>query len=100
MVDSAGTTARAAGESSREGADGTAARVGERTYAATPGELPEGTLVELFLRAIDEFDKPDAVLRWTGKTWEQVSHRQVLEDVRALYEALASLGVQRNDPVG
>src|SRR5690606_26500776 len=72
---------------------------GERTYAATPGDLPEGTLVELFLRAIDEFDKPDAMLRRTAERWEPISHRQLLEDARALYEGLAQLGVQRNDTV-
>jgi long-chain acyl-CoA synthetase len=72
---------------------------GERTFAANPAQLAEGTIVELFMRAVDEFDKPDAFLRRGASGWEPFSHREVLEHVHALYAGLATVGVRRGDPV-
>ncbi|MGH7555942.1 MAG: AMP-dependent synthetase/ligase, partial [Longimicrobiales bacterium] len=70
-----------------------------RTSASNPEELPEGTLIELFFRAIDEIDKPDAQLRQTAGGWEAVSHRRILEDVHTLSDALVDLGIRRGDRV-
>ncbi|MGH7505076.1 MAG: AMP-binding protein, partial [Longimicrobiales bacterium] len=71
----------------------------ERVYASNPADLPRGTIVELFLRATDEFDKPDAFLRRVEETWEPVSHRAFLGDVVALFHGLGSLGVESGDRV-
>ena len=68
-------------------------------YASTPGEIPPGTLVRLFLDAVDTHDKPDALLRHGPNGWEPIPHRAVLDDVRACAHALAGLGVQRGDRV-
>ena len=68
-------------------------------HAATPGDIPPGTLVDLFLGAVDEFDKPDAVLRRGAEDWQPISHAQLLDDVRALSHALTQLGVARGDRV-
>lgn len=79
---------------------GPAASAAGRTHASSPGTVPEGTVVELFFRAADEHDKPDAYLRHTGSAWEPVSHRHVLEQVHALVKALNEAGVQRGDRIG
>jgi long-chain acyl-CoA synthetase len=76
-----------------------ASRAGLKKYSATPGEIPEGTLVELFFRAVDEHDKPDAFLHRTASGWEPISHRTVEERVRYLSQALAALGLERGDRV-
>jgi long-chain acyl-CoA synthetase len=68
-------------------------------YASTPGMPAEGTLVELFLRAVDEFDKPDAMLFRSADGWSAISHREVLERVRLIAQGLAGFGVRRGDPV-
>lgn len=70
-----------------------------RNYAANHAELPESTLVELFFRAVDEFDKPDAFLRRGRDGWGPVSHREVLADVHALADALVDAGIRRDDRV-
>lgn len=72
---------------------------GQRTYAANPAELPEGTLVDLFLEAVDR-DLPRAQLRPGPSGWEPVSHAQVLANVRALAAALTGWGIARGDRVG
>lgn len=68
-------------------------------YASTPGAPAPGTIIELFFRAADEQDKPDAFLRQTPTGWEPVSHREVIERIHALYKALLDLGLQRGDRV-
>jgi long-chain acyl-CoA synthetase len=97
MSDSVVPTHPAAGTASDAGGTG---QKGERSYVANRADLPEGTVVELFLRAVDEYDKPDALLRRGVSGWEPVSHRALLADAHALYAGLATLGVRRGDPVG
>lgn len=76
------------------------ARSGDASrYASHPADLPEGTLVELFFRAVDEFDKPDAYLWRSSDTWQLMAHREVLRDVHALSDALVELGIERGDRV-
>jgi len=76
-----------------------ATRPDARKYAATPADLPEGTLVELFLSSIDEYDRPDAQLFRTADGWRPISHRQLLENVRALSAWLAGNGFRRGDRI-
>jgi long-chain acyl-CoA synthetase len=83
----------------REGGETESASPGARTYASNPEELPEGTLIELFFRAIDEIDKADAQLRETPEGWKPISHRRILEEVHTLSDALVELGIRRGDRV-
>ena len=59
-----------------------------------------GTLNRLFLDAVREFDKPDAMLAKTDGAWRPISHRTVAERVRRVALGLQDLGVQRGDRVG
>jgi long-chain acyl-CoA synthetase len=68
-------------------------------YASAAGDVIEGTLAELFLRAADEFDKPDALLQRTADGWKPVSHRDVLDRVHRITDALVADGVMRGDRV-
>ncbi|MGH7444140.1 MAG: AMP-dependent synthetase/ligase [Longimicrobiales bacterium] len=69
-------------------------------YASMPAELPAGTLVDLFLHAVDRHDKADALLRRGPTTWQPISHRTLFDDVRTLTHALRTrLGVQRGDRI-
>jgi long-chain acyl-CoA synthetase len=68
-------------------------------YASNPAELPEGTLVDLFLNAI-AMDRPRAQLRRTDAGWQPISHRELLESVRDIGAALRSFGLDRGDRVG
>ncbi len=86
-------------QQTREGqtADNRADQARGLQYTSMPGDLPTGTICELFLRAIDEFDKPDALLVREDGAWTPVSHRTVLERVRCAAAALAESGVGRGD---
>ena len=53
-----------------------------RTYAATPGDIPPGTLTQLFFHAIDDINKADALREKVDGRWRSISHAQVLEQVR------------------
>ena len=58
-----------------------------------------GTLTELFFRAIDRFDKPDALQVKIGGRFEPISHRTIVERVRHLSFALADVGARPGDRV-
>lgn len=78
---------------------GSAAQPGDgRDYASNPAELPKGTLVDLFFRAID-MDRPRAQMHRTAAGWQPISHREVLASVKAISAALQAWGVQRGDRV-
>jgi long-chain acyl-CoA synthetase len=76
-----------------------AAAGSERRYAANPADLPEGTLVDLFLNAV-ALDRPRAQLRRTGGGWQAISHADMLENVRLIAAGLRSSGIERGDRVG
>ena len=69
-----------------------------RKYAATPADIPRGTLTELFFHAI-EIDKADALREKVDGRWRSISHAEVLERVRRTALALEALGLQRGDRV-
>ena len=70
-------------------------------YASVPADLPEGTLVGLFFRAVDGFlDTPAQMYEDAGGVWREISHRSLYERVRALTAALTGLGVERGHNVG
>lgn len=70
-----------------------------RKYAATPADMPEGTLVELFLDSVDRYNRPDAQLYRTAEGWQPISHRQLFDDVRALSAWLSQHGFERGDRI-
>jgi long-chain acyl-CoA synthetase len=57
------------------------------------------TLNEMFLQAVDKFDKPDAFLTRIAGKYQNVSSREVLRRVAALATALTHWGVQRGERV-
>lgn len=78
---------------------GSAEPVTERRSASNPIEVPEGTLVDLFLNAI-VMDQPSAQLWRTEAGWQKISHAEMFERVREIAAALRSYGVERGDRVG
>jgi long-chain acyl-CoA synthetase len=71
-----------------------------RQYAASPADLPPGTLVELFFDAVERYDGDAALRRRLGPgEWQSVSHRELLERVRRTSLGLRSLGLARGDRV-
>jgi long-chain acyl-CoA synthetase len=58
-----------------------------------------GTLTELFFKAIDKYDKPDALQVKIGGRYEPISHRSLLERVRHVSYALKHVGVDAGDRV-
>ncbi len=67
-------------------------------YAATPAELPTGTLTQLFFHGV-QFDKADALREKVAGRWRSISHAEVLERVRRAALALEALGLKRGDRV-
>ncbi len=69
-----------------------------RRYAAGPAiDIPEGNVAELFLRAVDEHARSDALKHKKGGAWHSISHRRVYDDVKRLALGLESLGVGPGD---
>ena len=77
-----------------------ASRPAGRKYAANPAKLPEGTLVELFLSAVDRYKLPNAQMVRGPDGWRSISHAQLFDDVRSLAAGLETLGLQRGDRAG
>ena len=57
------------------------------------------TLNELFLQAVDKFDKPDAFMANIAGQYQNVSSREALQRVAALAAALAGWGIGHGDRV-
>ena len=57
------------------------------------------TLNELFFRAVELHDKPDAFRRKVDGAWQMVSHREVLTAVEELSLGLVELGIEPGDRV-
>ena len=68
-----------------------------RDYAATPAELGEGTLVELFFEAVDRFGERTAFRYRDGERWADIGYEEVAHRVQKVSEALGSLGIDRGD---
>lgn len=71
--------------------------MGRTTYASNPAELPEGTLVELFLEAVDRLGERPALRFHRDGAWHDISYDETLEQVRRVSAALAALGLKRGD---
>jgi long-chain acyl-CoA synthetase len=83
----------------RETDTGTAAAVSAQTHVANPADLPRGTLVDLYLRAID-MNRPRAQMYRTDSGWQSISHADMAARVRAIGAALRLHGLERGDRVG
>ena len=68
-----------------------------RDYAATPAELGEGTIVELFFEALDRFGPRTALRYRDGERWADISYEEIERRVQAVSSALQSLGLGRGD---
>jgi long-chain acyl-CoA synthetase len=79
-------------------ANAVGAPVATRQYAANPADLPAGTLVDLFLRAVSA-GRPRAQLRRTAAGWQPISHQQILRNVEHIAAALRAWGLQRGERV-
>ncbi len=62
-------------------------------------EVPEGNMAELFLAAIDAFQKPAALKYKRDGRWHDISHRQLYEDVKRAAFGIEQLGVRPGDRV-
>jgi long-chain acyl-CoA synthetase len=70
-----------------------------RREASNPADIPAGTLVDLFLKAV-ALDRPRAQLYRTESGWQAVSHREVLANVHAIGAAMRGWGLERGDRIG
>ncbi len=67
---------------------------------ASGGPRPApGTVNQIFLDAIDRFQKPDALQYKAAGTWHPLSHATIEERARRVTLGLRALGVQRGDRV-
>ena len=70
-----------------------------QTYATRPGTLPEGTLVDLLLGAIDRLGDLPAYRLFTGPGSDltTISYRDLFASQREAVGALRALGLQRGE---
>jgi long-chain acyl-CoA synthetase len=66
-------------------------------YASHPADLPETTLVELFLEAMDRFEDRPAFRYHDEGAWHDLTHRQALDRIRQAVGALEAQGLTRGD---
>jgi long-chain acyl-CoA synthetase len=75
-----------------------AAAPGTLQYVSNPADLPDGTLVDLFLDAV-ALGRERAQLRRTEGGWQPISHAEMMNAVQALTAALRSWGYVRGDHI-
>jgi long-chain acyl-CoA synthetase len=71
--------------------------MGTRDHASNPADLPEGTLVELFLEAVERFGDHHAFRYHEDGQWRGISYRTALRRARSVAFALRDLGLERGD---
>ena len=67
-------------------------------YVSNPADLPQGTLVDLFLDAVDMGGERAQLYR-TEDGWQPISHARILHNVRAIAAGLRARGLTRGDHV-
>ncbi len=65
-------------------------------YFANPQKIAEGTLVEMFLKALDEFEG-EAFRYHDGSSWNQISWVDGFHRIKAAAGGLKALGMERGD---
>ncbi len=68
-------------------------------HAGEPADIIEGNIAELFLDAVDRYQKPDAIRFKQGGAWQAISHERVYADVKRAAYGLEALGVAPSDRV-
>jgi long-chain acyl-CoA synthetase len=74
----------------------------DATQLRVAGELldaPKGNVAQLFLEAVERYQKPDALLRKLAGAWRPISHAEVYADVKNLALGLKALGIATGDRV-
>ena len=67
---------------------------------ARGGPRPEpGTLNRLLFEAVEQYDKPDAMLVRAGDRYTPISHRALLDRIRHASYGLEAIGIKRGDRV-
>jgi long-chain acyl-CoA synthetase len=68
-----------------------------KDYAANPAEIPEATLVEFFFETVERFEANPALRFHRGGGWHDLTHGEVLRQVRAAATGMRVLGLSRGD---
>ncbi len=68
-----------------------------REQYATPGDLGEGTVVELFFEAVDRFGDGPALRHREDDRWVALSYLDTEKIVQRVAQGLTSLGLRRGD---
>ncbi|MBI4538771.1 MAG: long-chain fatty acid--CoA ligase [Gemmatimonadetes bacterium] len=68
-----------------------------RDHVSNPLEVPRGTLIRVFLEAVDRHGAAPALSYWSGGAWRSISYLQVFDQVRRLAGGLRALGLERGD---
>jgi long-chain acyl-CoA synthetase len=67
------------------------------SYAANPADLGRGTIVELFLEAVDRFGSSTALRYREASGWRDIPYEEVERRVGAVVGGLGALGLKRGD---
>ncbi len=70
-----------------------------RAIIGEPADIPAGNIAQLFLEAVQAYDRPDALKYKKGGAWHSISHRQVYSNVKRAALGLVALGIKPNDRV-
>ncbi len=68
-----------------------------KDYAANPAEIPEATLVEFFFETVERFEANTAFRYHRAGEWHDLTHGEVLRQVRAAAVGMRALGLTRGD---
>ena len=69
------------------------------TINGGPRPIPPGTLNKLFFDAVDQYDRPNALMYKAGGDWKPISHKTFAERVRRCARGLTALGVRPGDRI-
>ena len=69
------------------------------TINGGPRPIPPGTLNKLFFDAVDQYDRPNALMYKAGGDWKPISHKTFAERVRRCARGLTVLGVKPGDRI-
>lgn len=73
--------------------------MGQRDHVANEAEIPEGTLVELFLEAVDRYREQAAFRYFDGSEWRSISYAEGFDRSRGVAEALWAKGIEPGERV-
>jgi long-chain acyl-CoA synthetase len=71
--------------------------MGHRDYASNPADLGEGTLVQLFLDAVDRLGRHAAFRYHRDGSWHRLTYREAFDRVWAVAGGFSVVGLSRGD---